>query len=226
MMRGGRALRGFTLVEILLALAIFSVILLLLLSAFTGAARSREALTERSREFRQIRLTLDRIGTDLQGAFASAIRKDSALTCKEDQLSGNPAATFVFTAFQLPESGSGGRPPASIVKIKYFPRVGADGVSMELHREQSDLPFLANKIPVREARMAVGLKGFRVEMYDGTNWVKEWPLSGKTQTTLPAKVAVTLVDSRGDTYRREVLLPLAGQEGVLTYSGRRPGSPQ
>jgi len=224
MTRAPRSRHGFTLVEILLALAILSVILMLLLSAFTGAARSREALTERSREFRQIRLTLDRIGTDLQGTFASAIRQDSALTCKEDQLSGNPAATFVFTAFQLPDPGSGGRPPASVVKIKYFPRVGADGITMDLYREQSDLPFLENRIPVREARMAMGLKGFRVELYNGTDWVKEWPASGKAQTTLPKKVAVTLIDARGDTYRREILLPLAGQEAVLTYSGRRGNS--
>ncbi len=215
-----RSRRGFTLIEILLALAILSVVLLLLLSAFTGAARSREVLTERSREFRQIRLALDRIGTDLQGAFASSIRRDSALSCREDQLSGNPAATLVFTAFQLPEL-DGGRPPANIVKIKYFPVVGADGVSMELHREQADLPFLENKIPLREATLAVGLKGFRVEFYTGSSWVKEWPASGGTQVKLPTKMAVTLVDSRGDVYRREVLLTLAGQEGVLTYSGRR-----
>jgi type II secretion system protein J len=220
----GRARKGFTLVEILLSLAILSVVLLLLLSAFTGASRTREALTARSREFRQIRIAMDRIGSDLQGAFSSSIRQDSALTCKEDQLSGNPAATFVFTAFELPEPGSG-RPPANVVKIKYYPVVGADGTSMELHREQSDLPFLENKIPLREALMAVGLKGFRVELYDGTEWVKEWPPPGKTKTALPKRAAVTLVDSRGDTYRREVLLPLSGQEGVLTYSGRRGTSP-
>jgi general secretion pathway protein J len=224
MMQSHGSRRGFTLVEILLALAILSVIMLLLLSAFTGAARSREALTQRSREYRQIRLAMDRIGTDLQDAFASSIRQDSALTCNEDQLSGYPAATLVFTAFQLPETG-GGRPPADVVKIKYFPRVGADGTSMELRREQADLPFLENKIPLREALLAVGLKGFRVELYDGSAWVTQWPPAGKTQTTLPKKAAVTLVDSLGDTYRREILLPLAGQETALTYSGRRGTSP-
>ena len=36
------------------------------------------------------------------------------------------------------------------------------------------------------------------------------------------KAAVTLVDGRGDTYRREVPIFLAGQEGNLTWSGRRP----
>ncbi|HZL97718.1 MAG TPA: prepilin-type N-terminal cleavage/methylation domain-containing protein [Terriglobales bacterium] len=212
---------GFTLLEILLALSVLSVILLLLLSAFTGAARVRETLSTRSRGFRQIRLVLDRVGTDLMGAFATTARVESALSLREDQLSGMPAATLTFTAFQLPD-GDGNHPPAEIVKIRYFPRIGADGVTLELHREQSDLPFIENKIPSRESVVADGLRGFRIELYDGTTWVKEWPAEGKTGTALPKKAAVTLVDAGGETYRREVPIALAGQEGNVTWSGRRP----
>jgi general secretion pathway protein J len=216
--RGNRG--GFTLLEILLALSVLSVILLLLFSAFTGAARVRETLSSRSREFRQIRLVLDRVGTDLMGAFATTAREESALTLREDQISGMPAATLAFTAFQLPD-GDSGHPPAEIVKIRYFPRIGADGVTLELHREQADLPFIENKIPLRESTVAEGLRGFRIELYDGTRWVKEWPTVGAAKTTLPKKVAITLVNTRGETYRREVPITLAGQEGNVTWSGRR-----
>jgi prepilin-type N-terminal cleavage/methylation domain-containing protein len=211
---------GFTLLEILLALSVLSVILLLLISAFTGAARVRETLSSKAREFRQIRLVLDRVGTDLMCAFAVSARAESALSLREDELSGLPAATLTFTSFQLPD-GDTGHPPAEIVKIRYFPRIGADGVTLELHREQSDLPFVENKIPLRESRVAEGLRGFRVEAFDGTTWVKEWPASGGTKTTLPKKIAVTLVDTRGATFRREVPIHLAGQEGSVTWSGRR-----
>ncbi len=224
-MRPARRYGGFTLIEILLALAILAVVMLLLLSAFTGAVRARDILFGRSRDFRQIRLTMDRIGTDLQDAFASSVRQDSGLTCREDRFSGNPAATLVFTAFQLPET-DGRRPPADVVKIKYYPKVGADGTTLDLYREESDLPFIGNKIPLREALVAEGLRGFRVELYDGSAWVKEWPSSGKPATSLPAKAAVTLTDGSGNTYRREIPIPLSGQEGVLTYSGRRrPSGP-
>ena len=41
--------------------------------------------------------------------------------------------------------------------------------------------------------------------------------------TLQPGDELTLVDERGDTYRREVPIPLAGQEGTVTWSGRRPG---
>jgi len=211
---------GFTLLEILLALSVLSVLLLLLLAAFTGAARVRETLSSRSHGFRQVRLVLDRVGTDLMGAFATSAREESALSLREDQLSGMPAATLTFTAFQLPD-GDGGHPPAEIVKIRYFPRIGADGVTLELHREQSDLPFIENKIASRESAVAEGLRGFRIELYDGTTWVKEWPSGGGSKTKMPKKAAVTLLDAGGETYRREVPIPLAGQEGTVAWSGRR-----
>jgi len=211
---------GFTLLEILLALSVLSVILLLLLSAFAGAARVRETLSSRSRGFRQVRLVLDRVGTELMGAFATSAREESALSLREDQLSGMPAATLAFTAFQLPD-GDPGHPPAEIVKIRYFRRIGADGVTLELHREQSDLPFIGNKITARETAVAEGLRGFRIELYDGSAWVKEWPTGGRSKTAMPKKAAVTMVDARGETYRREVAIPLAGQEGNVTWSGRR-----
>ncbi len=213
---------GFTLLEILLALSLLSILFLLLLSAFTGAVKVRETLSSRSRDFRQIRLVLDRAGTDLMCAFATSAREESALSLREDQLSGMPAATLIFTAFQLSD-GDSGRPPAEIVKIRYFPRIGADGVTLELHREQADLPFIGNKIPLRESMVADGLRGFRVELYNGTAWVKEWPAGGGSKTTLPKKAAVTLVDARGEIYRREIPILLAGQEGNVTWSGHRPG---
>jgi general secretion pathway protein J len=214
--------RGFTLLEILLALSVLSVLLLLLVSSFTGAARVRETLSERAREFRQTRLVLDRIGTDLMCAFAVSVREESGLTLHEDQLSGLPAASLTFTAFQLID-GDRSHPPAEIVKIRYFPRIGADGATLELHREQSDLPFIENQIPLRESAVAEGLRGFRVEAYDGTTWVNEWPAGGGGKTALPKKIAVTLVGRRGETYRREIPISLAGQEASVTWSGRRPG---
>jgi hypothetical protein len=180
----------------------------------------RGTLSSRAREFRQIRLVLDRVGTDLMGALAASAREESALSLREDQLSGMPAATLTFTAFQIPDEDSG-HPPAEIVKIRYSPRIGADGVTLDLRREQSDLPFLGNKIPLRESTVAEGLRGFRVEVFDGTTWVKEWPTGGGSKTALPRKAAVTLVGAGGETYRREVPIPLAGQEGNVTWSGRR-----
>jgi hypothetical protein len=74
--------------------------------------------------------------------------------------------------------------------------------------------------------VAEKLRGFRVEVYDGTTWVTQWPAGGGANTSLPKKAAVTLVDERGNTYRREIPIYLAGQENFVTWSGRRPAGKQ
>jgi len=215
--------RGFTLLEILLALGIFSVIIILLLSSFTGTERSREILTDRSRDFRQLRMSLDRIGSDLAGTFSSAGIEATAFTSHEDTLAGKPAATLVFTAFVLPEPGDA-RPSEDLVKLRYYPKLDRDGTFLELYREESFLPLIENKIPTREVRMADRLLGFRVEFFTGDTWTKEWPAGGREKSSLPEKVAFILTASSGQEYRRVVSLPLAGQEGSVPFSGKRGGA--
>ena len=213
--------RGFTLVEILLALAILSAVLSLLLSSFTGAGRALEILTDRSGSFRQLRITMDRMGSELAGAFSSSALEATAFTCRQDRFSGKPASTLIFTAFLLPDV-TGARPPSDLVRIKYFPKVSEDGRFIELHREQSDLPLIENKIPTGESRLASRLLGFRVELFDGAAWQKEWPPSGgAAKWKLPKKVSIVLTDFRGQEFRRIIPLPLAGQEASATFSGKR-----
>jgi general secretion pathway protein J len=214
---------GFTLIEILLALAILSVVLVLLLSSFTGAGRGLEILTERSGSFRQLRIAMDRMGTDLEGAFSSAGAAATALTCTQDQFSGKPASTLIFTAYSLPDT-TGARPPSDLVRIRYFPKISEDGKFLELHREQSDLPLIENKIPTGESRLAARLQGFRVELYDGNAWLKDWPPPGRSKWTLPKKATLVITDFLGQEFRRTVPLPLAGQEAAGIYSGKR-GTP-
>lgn len=211
---------GFTLIEILLALAILSVVMVLLLASFTGASRSLEILTERSGSFRQLRLTMDRIGSDLEGAFASVGSEPTAFTCQLDQFSGKPASTLIFTAYALPDI-TGARPPSDIVRIKYFPKVSDDGRYIEIHREQSDLPLIPNKILTVESRLATRIQGFRVELYDGSSWKTEWPQSGGNKWALPKRVSLVITDTLGQEFRRTIVIPLAGKEAIGIYSGKR-----
>ena len=212
---------GFTLIEILLALAILSTILTLLLSAFTGAGRTLDILKERSGAFRQIRIGMDRLGTDLAGAFTSTAVPATAFTCRTDQFSGKPASTLILTAFVLPDT-SAVRPSTDIVKIRYYPKVSVDGKHIDLYREQSDLPLIENRMPTSESRLATGLLGFRVEMFDGQNWTPDWPPGGGTGSNrLPKKVAFVLTDALGQEYRRTVPMILAGGELSTLFSGKR-----
>ena len=214
---------GFTLIEVLLTLSILAVIMILLLSAFTGASRARSGLISRGRDTRQIMIAMERIGTELQGAFTSTKWPDSELIYREEKMVGTVAGALVFTAFQIPSIGDG-YPPSSIIRVAYLSKVGEDGASIELYRRQADLPFIENQIPIREARLAEKLKGFRVEFYDGVSWQSEWP-AGRPRTSLPKRIAITIIDNRDIEYRREIPLHLSGQDSVI-QSGSRSGKSQ
>lgn len=222
--RSAKRVGGFTLIEILLAMAILATILTLLLSAFTGASRGLDILTERSGGFRQIRIAMDRIGADLAGAFSSPTVETAAFTCKTDLFSGKPASTLIFTAFALPDA-TGARPATDIAKIRYFPKVSDDGRHIDLYREQSDLPLIENRMATSESRLASRLLGFRVEMLSGDKWIKDWPGGDGTSVKgrIPKKISFILIDSGGQEFRRTVYLPLAGQESSILLSGKRTG---
>ncbi len=213
--------RGFTLIEILMALAIFSSILVLLLSAFTGAARTREMLADRYGKSRQKAMTVDRLGSDIAGAVSATRLADTHMSSHEDTFSGQPGATFAFTAF-TPASDLDERLSSGLVKIRYFPKVASEAGFLDIYREQSDLALIENRLPVRESRIAHRIKGFRIELFDGTAWKKEWPPGPDKKGALPKKVAITLIDDNGDELRREVDVILNGRESQSLFSGKRP----
>lgn len=215
--------RGFTLVEVLVATAVFSLLAILLLSSFTGVTRAREALVSRASADRQVRLILDRLGTELSGAFGSDRVSSAGLSCAQDRFAGTEASDLAFTAFVLPQEG-GTRPAADVAKIRYFTRPDAEGRFLSLYREESSLPLVENRIPVRRALLGDRLLGFRIELFDGTAWVSAWPPQGGGKGRLPQRIAAVLTDSGGAEFRRVFRLPLAGQEATLPLSGRRPGA--
>jgi prepilin-type N-terminal cleavage/methylation domain-containing protein len=212
---------GFTLIEILIALAIFSSILVLLASAFTGAARTRDLLEERYGQSRRKGMTLDRLGTDLAGAVSAVRLAETHMTAREDTFSGRPGATLAFTAF-VPASETTDRPSSGLVKIRYYSKVSSEAGFIDVYREQSDLALIENRLPIRETCIARRIRGFKLSYDDGTAWRTDWPPSPDRKGMLPKKVAITVIDENDTGLQRTIDFPLAGREPMLLFSGNRP----
>ena len=165
-------------------------------------------------------MTVDRFGSDITGAVSAIKLTETHMASKEDVFSGQPAATFSFCAFTVANDSSG-RLSTGLVKIRYFPKVSSEAGFLDLYREQSDLALIENRFPIRESRIARRIKGFRIELFDGTTWQKEWPPAPEKKGTLPKKIAIILIDAKGEKVRREVAVVLSGMEPQILFSGKR-----
>lgn len=98
-----RSVRAFTLVELLVAIAVLSMISVLIYSTFAGMKRSKEGVQRVSDRYREGRLAMARISRELQSAFISAHAPiDQSLGARKTAFigtRGTPADRVDFTAF-------------------------------------------------------------------------------------------------------------------------------
>jgi len=195
---------GFTLVELLVALAIFAIMTGFAYRGLTTMLDSRQALERESRKWRDVALCVGRIERDLAAALArraigasgtplapvssviesSASPEGLALTRSGSPIHENALAAPQRVGYRLREG-----------TIERLAWAGADAAPRE---EPAAVAVL------RE----VGALGFRFLDARG-EWRSSWGLPGAAETALPAAVEVTLKLASGETIVRLVDLPRA-----------------
>ena len=187
---------GFTLLELLVALALLTILFAALYGTFFSLTRGRDAAASGMETRRELRTTLDLIRRELSGAF---IRGPAPLGVKplipfvvEDRDSfGNPASSLTFTTFAPPRSDSA--PTSDQVTVRY--RIVEKGTRLELTREAQDRYLADTPIPYPQMEE---VEGFLVECYDGNKWVRSWDTTPGINSGLPKAVRVTIRIKEGD----------------------------
>lgn len=194
--------RGFTLIEMLVALTIFALMSVLAYRGLTAVMQTREHLTEDNRRWRDIALTLAQLEQGMSLAVDRPVRDsgDQPLPA----LVGNPQALGIHDA-QLSFSRMGAAlqtgVPADVQRHGYRLNNGT--------LEQLVWPVL-DQAPRSEPAVHALLervKRFELRYLDGTgNWQPQWPLPGVV-TALPRALEVVLELDGGITVTRVFALP-------------------
>ena len=160
--------KGFTLLEVLLALAMLALVISLIQGVYSGTARSRTRSREATRETHAAAFLLHRLADELAMAYVDSERPEATglvlVTDTED------LSSIAFTTRVPPVSGfsSGGT-----AEVGYFLETGEDGSVSLMRRESADLdgdletggdPYTLLSGPLR----------FTVECYDGEQWISDW----------------------------------------------------
>lgn len=109
--------RGFTLLELLVALALFGVLSLLTHTSLRGMIDARQQVTAQSRSLAELQIALSRLGLDLQQARDRSIRDEYGQRRPALLYGALPAAGLEFT--RAGRRAYGNRPGAPLQRVRY-----------------------------------------------------------------------------------------------------------
>lgn len=200
-----RRARGFTLLELLVAVVILSLITMLLYSAFSGMKRSRDGLKRVQDRYREGRVAMNRIVRDLESAYISQhLPLNQALVVQKTAFighQGSPGDRIDFNSFSniLRDRNSH---TSDQVELSYFTSESLDisGTSDLVRRTSEypdDKPDQGGRIDV----VATDVDLFDLEYLDPTTsqWVDTWDTSQATGqlNRMPLQVRIRLVLNGG-----------------------------
>lgn len=182
--------RGFTLLEVLIALVLLGILSAALYGSYFGVVRARESTSEWMESRRELGATLDLIRREV--ASSMFVRSDKRLrfVVEDRDHFGVPASVLEMTPLAPPSMAV--RSESGIVKVRY--RLIEKEKKLTLMRQEQDLFSDGADIPAYPQMEQI--RSFLVECQDGSKWVKNWDTS--INGVLPKAVRVTVqVDEQG-----------------------------
>lgn len=173
-------MRGFTLIEILIAIVIISLLLTTVFGVFSSVSGTQQRLEREGGEHHLARVLLDRIGRELRGAYLSNNRQTLFSAGNEE---GRPTLTFTTTT-DTPY----GDTRAGLAVVRYRLEGAVPDAGLTLLRGERQL-FSENEEFPREHRLTDTIRKFELRYYDHGSWDTDWPAEKRA---LPQLVEVTL----------------------------------
>ena len=181
--------KGFTLIEILIALALLGILAGALYGTYFSLIKGRESAVEGMEARRELRTTLDLLRRELNSALYNRNDKRLHFSVEDRDIFGKPASRLAFTAIAPPQPG--GLIVSDQVDLLY--EILEREKKMVLSRQARDLYHSGE--PGRYPQME-RIEGFLVECQSGDKWVKSWDTT--LNFALPKAVRVTVTVKEGE----------------------------
>jgi general secretion pathway protein J len=217
--------RGFTLIEVMISIAILAAMTTLLFGAFSALKRSKDGLTRVQDRQREGRLAMARITRELQSAYLSAhMPINQALLVQKTIFKGErgtPADRVDFTAFANKRLDKNAH-VSDACELSYFGMSNPDGSGTTdlVRRVDTELdlePTKGGKIEV----LATDIDLFDLQYLDAQTgqWQEDWDTSQSTgqPDRVPLQVRVILVlngGARGGSDRSRGTIRLVTKVGL------------
>ena len=190
--------RGFTLLEILIAVVLLSALAAALYGSYFTVLKARERVTEGMESRRELAGTLDLIRREFASALYNRSDKRLRFVVEDRDTFGRPASTLELTT--MAPGTVQGVADSGIRAVRY--RLTEKGKRLSLMRREQDLFFESVDAPGYPQMERIS--SFLVECYDGSKWVRSWDT--ELNGTLPKMLRVTVsVEEQGKPQEFSVL---------------------
>lgn len=182
-----RSQSGFTLLEILIALALLGVLAGALYGTYFSLIKGRESAIAGMEARRELRTTLDLLRREINAALYSRNNKRLHFSVENRDVFGKPASVLSFTSIAPPQPG--GQIISDQLDLKY--EIVEKDKQMILTRQAKDLYHSgeAARYPQMES-----IEGFLVECQNGDKWVKVWDTAINFGLPKAIRITVTVKD--------------------------------
>lgn len=179
-----RSQAGFTLLEVLIALALLAVIASAVYGTYFTLFKGKETTIAGMEERRALRETLDTLRRELSGAWFRRDNQHLRFVVEDRDHFGKPASRLAFATMAPPAPP--GMPVSDQVAVTYS--VVEKGEQLTLARSSQGVQL--DEEPLDYPQME-NIEGFLVECSaDGSKWVRSWDTG--INGTMPKAVRVTL----------------------------------
>ena len=192
--------QGFTLFEILLAFAIFSIIIFTIYATYTGTFRTINLTEARLELYRRASIALEVMGEDIQASYVSVLPPNSfgrpaeytRFVGENNQINSKDADSLSFFS-RIPEMFSDGEDTVSGLLISY--EVVEDSENEELVLLRSENPEFTDDTELKEGLLLCdGLQSVSISYYDAAGeQLDSWDsASDNMKGRLPRMVSIGL----------------------------------
>lgn len=164
--------RGFTLLEVLIAVVLMGILAAALYGSYFAVVRARDRAAEGMEARRELGVTLDLLRREIASAlYKTDDNKRLCFVVEDRDNFGKPASTLELTTLSPPSS--------QLVRESGIRHVRYQLVEKDkqyiLTRSERDI--LSESTTVVAYPQMERISGFLVECYDGSKWVKSWNTS-------------------------------------------------
>jgi general secretion pathway protein J len=183
--RGPHSEKGFTLVEVLVAISILAILLTSVYGIFSSVSLARERLDADSAEYHRARVLFDRLGRELRGAYFQSSNQNLVFTGLKTDNDSFELELTTSAVSPLSQTGSG------IARVHYLlvedQEDAADG--LVLMRSEHPVHESTDEEAAGMMRLVPGIEAMSLRFYANGQWQTTW--QGRT-SGLPEMVEIEL----------------------------------